>query len=164
MKTLNDEKGAVLVTVLILLMIITLIGVIAVNISTVDIQIAGNQKRVSTVFEGAEAGVDVAIGVIENTISNGTLTPGAPIGIITALDSANLENEIMAVDAYNTDSVTGTADLTMSSLNGVAVTVDIDYMYTYIMPGWSAEMGVGHEGVGVTGGKAALFSLNSNGT
>ena len=75
MKTLNNERGAVLITTLLLIVIITLIGLIAINTATVDIQISGQTKRSSMVFGGAEAGVDLAIPVIEGTLGSGALVP-----------------------------------------------------------------------------------------
>jgi len=164
MKTLNNERGAVLITTLLLLVIITLIGLIAINTATVDIQISGQTRRSSMAFGGAEAGVDLSIAIIENTIKNNTLTPSSvPTGPITTLDTAGLEGEILGDNPYNPDTPAN-KDFAMSNLNNVAVDVDIDYLYPYIMPGGSAEFAVGYEGVGVTGGKAVLYRIDSQGT
>src|SRR4030065_603693 len=129
MKTLNNERGAVLITTLLLIVIITLIGIIAINTATVDIQISGQTKRSSMAFGGAEAGVDLAIPVIEGTLESGALVPPSPTGIITGLDTGaapNLLGEITASSDNNTDTVTNPAptgytyapDITVNNING----------------------------------------------
>jgi len=71
MKLYNNEKGAILITMLLLMVIVTLIGVIAINTATVDIQITGNTKRESIAMGAAEAGIDLSIPIIENSVSAG---------------------------------------------------------------------------------------------
>src|SRR5574341_315106 len=105
-QTRNTEQGTVLVTALILLLLVTLAGIIAVSSSTVDIQIAGNSRRVTMAFQGAEGGVNLAIPIIENTILQAALTPAVPVGPITAIDAVNLEREILADNTAPTDTAT----------------------------------------------------------
>jgi len=157
MKTLNNEKGAILITMLLLMVIVTLIGVIAINTATVDIQITGNLKRVSTASQGAEAGIDLSIPIIENTLAAGQLTTSSTTistsftfpASYTASNTAytvdlttiggtatNLGNEIQS-DVDSTEVSTFNADISLSDLNGVAVNVDIDRLYSYALPGGS---------------------------
>lgn len=172
MKTFNNDKGAVLITILILMAIITLIGIIAINTSTVEIQISGNTRRVATAFEGAEAGIDLSIPLIENSIANGVLTPSnitfPPTSGTTAtiINSANLQNRIF-------NNVTGTAaftfnrDISISNLNGVNVDINIDRLYTYLLPGGASQFAMGYEGVGAGtagSGGATLYRIDSQGT
>ena len=166
----SNEKGTILITMLILMVIVTIIGIIAVNTSTVDIQISGNVKRATMAFEGAEAGVDLSVSVIENTIATGALTPAGavPIGVITTLDTANLEAEVMGDSDNNTDTPSASPDIGMSDIaGGVSVNVDIDRLYAYALAGGSLEFAAGYEGVGAGaggGGTASLYSIDSQGT
>ena len=167
--SLNNERGAVLITTLLLIVIITLIGLIAINTATVDIQISGQTKRSSMAFGGAEAGVDLAIPVIEGTLASGALVPPAPTGIITALDTGaapNLLGEITASSDYNTDTASGSPDIT-AELNGVDVQIDIDRLYSYQLPGGAIEFAAGYEGVGAGaagGGTGVIYRIDSQGT
>ncbi len=164
--TRDTEQGTVLVTALILLLLVTLAGIIAVSSSTVDIQIAGNSRRVTTAFQGAEGGVNLAIPIIENTILQATLTPAVPVGPITALDVANLEREILADATAPADTATASPDVTMASLGGVAVNTDIDWMYTTIIEGGAVQFAMGYEGIGAgasAAGTASMYRLNSEG-
>ncbi len=164
----HSERGSTLITSLILLMIVTLVGVIAVNTATVDIQIAGNSKRATGAFEGAEAGTTLAVPIIESTITNaGVLTPAAPVGIITGLDTVNLANEIMTTTPNDADTPSGAPDVSVANLSGVSVNVDIDYLYTNAVSGGNQNMGMGYEGIGAGsagGGTGAIYRLQGEGT
>lgn len=168
-KALKNDRGFILITVLLLLMLITIIGIIAINISTVGVQIGGNQKRVSTAFEGADGGVDLAISVIENTLAAGTLNPTSFTipGSSNSIDTANLGNEISGGSDYDTDTASLSPDISISNLNGVQVNVDIDRMYAYALPGSSLEFASGYEGAGAGaagGGIGVLYIIDSQGT
>lgn len=161
------ERGTVLITALILLLLVTLAGIMAVTSSTVDTQIAGNARRVTMAFQGAEGGVNLAIPIIEDTVLQATLTPAAPTGPITALDTANLEAEILGDSTAPADTVSATPDVTMASLGGVAVNTDIDWMYTNIVEGGAAQFAMGYEGIGAgasAAGTASMYRLNSEGS
>ncbi|MBI5236389.1 MAG: pilus assembly PilX N-terminal domain-containing protein [Deltaproteobacteria bacterium] len=182
MNTLNNEKGTILVTMLILMVIVTLIGVLAINTSTVDIQISGNLKRSSRALARAEAGIDLAIPIIESTLWNGQLTtssssitttmsfPSGFVGTTGTLDdtdSVGLGAEITFGPAYHTDTPSSGADILITNLNGVAVNVDIDRLYATHVEGSGIESAAGYEGIGgglAAGGAAILYSIDSQGT
>jgi len=161
MRTLNNERGAILITTLLLIVIITLIGIIAINTATVDIQISGQTKRSSMAFGGAEAGVDLAIPVIENTLADGAL-PSMPSGFTYGSDLvAEIQTDPTISDpAFDTD-------ITISNINGVRVDVDIDRLYKYIIPGGALEFASGYEGIGAGaagGGVGVLYRIDAQGT
>jgi len=56
---LRNEKGAVFITALFVLLLLTIIGIAAITTTTTDLQIAGNQKLHSMAFYAAEAGIEV---------------------------------------------------------------------------------------------------------
>lgn len=160
----NTEQGTVLITALILLMLVTLAGIIAVSSSTVDTQIAGNSRRVTMALQGAEGGVNLAIPIIESTIPTGTLSLSGPVGLITGLDSANLGREIMGDLTAPVDTVAATPDITMASLGGVSVKTDVDWMYSSLSEGGASQFAMGYDGIGGGaggGGSGALYRLNS---
>jgi len=74
-KYLGEEKGAVLVLGLLLLLVATLIGISALNTSTQDILISGNERASIQAFYAAEAGVNEFMGRFRagatNQISDG---------------------------------------------------------------------------------------------
>jgi len=165
MKTINNERGAILITILLLMAIVTLIGIIAINTATVDIQISGQTKRSSMAFGGAEAGVDLAIPIIENTLANGAL-PAMPSGYTyNTTDSPDLVAEIQGDPSVSPSAFD--TDITVSNLNGVRVDVDIDRLYVYVIPGSSLEFASGYEGTGAGaagGGIGVLYRIDAQGT
>lgn len=58
---LRDEKGSTLVLALMILVILTLIGIAATNTSTIEIQIAGNERAYKEAFFKADAGVSYVV-------------------------------------------------------------------------------------------------------
>lgn len=184
MKTINNENGAILITMLLLMVIVTLLGVIAINTSTIDIQITGHSKRAALALQGAEAGIDLSIPVIESTLAMGQLStssatvsttitfPTFPDGSVptAGLDTTsapNLGTEITGGANYHTDSPSSGTDLSITNLNGVGVNVDIDRFYSYALPGGSIEFAAGYEGVGAGaggGGVGILYGIDSQGT
>lgn len=164
MKTLSEEKGAVLITMLMLLVIITMVGIMAINISTVEIQVAANDKRANIAFEGAEAGIGLAVPVIEGTLQYVLLTPGSITG---ATYSGDAETEILNNQSA-TELAAFNADITVANIGqAVKVEIDIDRMYPVALPGGALEFAAGYEGVGAGaagGGTAVLFKVTSRGT
>jgi hypothetical protein len=59
---LREEKGMVLVLGMLLLLVVTLIGISALNTSTYDIRISGNQRASVQAFYAAEAGIHEFMG------------------------------------------------------------------------------------------------------
>ena len=176
MKLYNNEKGAILITMLLLMVIVTLIGVIAINTATVDIQITGNTKRESIAMGAAEAGIDLSIPIIENsvsagefvtptiadnnatsfTISGNTISPdfGSNTEIFEDQSAATLEGFVanISIASFGSDSA--------------GINIDIDRMYSYMIPGGSIDFAAGYEGIGAGaagGGVGILYKINSQG-
>lgn len=184
MKTLNNEDGMILLTVLILMFIATLLGVISINSSTIEVQLAGNEKKVSTAFAAAEAGLDLSIAVIELSLAEKKLYPssfnvldrdGVAQGVVmdTAISpgtsKTQLYNEI-ADPTFSNDTDTtesATPDIFIPDLGvGVEVSIDIDRLYSEIIAGGALEFAMGYEGVGAGaagGGVAVYYRINSAG-
>lgn len=174
-KTARNEKGMILLTVLILIFISTLLGVIALNSTNVEIQISGYEKRVSNAFSAAEAGVDLGVLVIENTLKDGTLAPlgmtifGKPIAMDTIIQLGGEIND--QENAYDEDTVDRSdanfaPDLAISDFKGVAVNVDIDRLFLEVLSGNAMEMAMGYEGRGTgaaSGGVSIYYRIASAG-
>lgn len=71
---LHNEHGAVLVTGLIFIAILSVVGTSAYMISSNEIKISSNYRTARQAFYEADAGVNYAIARIENDLADGTLT------------------------------------------------------------------------------------------
>lgn len=180
MRPLCNQNGMILVTVLLLMMVVAILGTIAINTSTIDIQIFGNLKKGSETMESAEAGVEISIPIIERTLAAGELEPttitvnGASVDLSKVSGTTNPNNlggEIIGASNYDADTVTGSGsngpDVTMAMSGGVNVKVDIDRLYSYTLPGGALEFASGYEGVGAAaagGGIGVLYRISSEGS
>ncbi|HHL39370.1 MAG TPA: hypothetical protein ENJ37_02580 [Deltaproteobacteria bacterium] len=173
MKLTGNDRGAILVTMLVLMVIVSILGVVVINTSTIDIQISRNARSGSLAFGGAEAGTDLAVPIISNTIVNNTLTPSGTTGIITGLDTTNLQSEILGGSDYDSDTPTSSPDVTITDLTSgdpnstVEVRIDIDRLYSSTISGSALDFASGYEGVGLTiskGGTGILYRVTSRGS
>jgi hypothetical protein len=69
-RRLREEKGIVLVLGMLLLLIVTLIGISALNTSTYDLRISGNERTSVQAFYVAEAGINEFMGRFRDRAAN----------------------------------------------------------------------------------------------
>lgn len=159
----KNEDGMILVMVLVLMMVVAILGAMAINTSTIDIQIFGNQKRSSEAFQVAQSGVDVSITVIENTLINGEVPDFSSLPAIGLAD--DVADEILGTIVAD-DGVNKLPDVTVTMVNGSYARSDIDRLYTQPLAGGAMEFAGGYEGVGAAaagGGTAILYRIRSEG-
>jgi len=63
---INNQDGSVLLIALVILISVTLLGIFAINTSTIEIQIAGNDKFHKEAFVNAEGGLRAVYTLIED--------------------------------------------------------------------------------------------------
>ena len=80
----GDERGFVLVAAMLMLLILTIIGISALNTSNMEIQIASNDRRRKEVLSQADGGTQLGIRLVEENL-------GTPNGF-TALTAGVLNN------------------------------------------------------------------------
>lgn len=117
-RQLNNERGVVLVTALMVMALLTVMGISAMNTSDTELKISGNQRVASQSFYLAEAGIQQAVGVFKKD------------GIAT-LKNTNLTNKALGGGTYSVtvlDQSTGSEDrFTLTSTGtsaGVAKTIE----------------------------------------
>jgi len=76
----NDQRGAVLVVGLVLLMVLTVLGVSGMNTATLELTMASNAQSHQNAFQAAETGIDIAIARRNfNTVAP-SIVPVTPLG------------------------------------------------------------------------------------
>jgi Tfp pilus assembly protein PilX len=71
---LKNEDGTVLIVALLMLILLTVVGISASTISSIDIQIAGNEKLYKTVFYAADGGTEAGSELLEKNIDTRAFT------------------------------------------------------------------------------------------
>ncbi len=61
MSSRSDQRGAILVTGLILLMVVTVLGISGMNTAMLELTMAGNTQNHQEAFQAAETGIDISI-------------------------------------------------------------------------------------------------------
>jgi hypothetical protein len=69
---LSNQRGIALILALAMLVILSLLGAMALSVSTTDVQISGNLKNSQNSFYAAEAAVEYAMGNVDILQSSGT--------------------------------------------------------------------------------------------
>ena len=158
---LKREDGIAMLTVLMLTLILTVIGVAALTSTSVDIKMAGGERVRESTVNAAEACMSSGVQIIQQTLANGavpsTLTgaganPSITLPLGTAPGQNPLQAEIMGQSDANADSADPTVGSTRNAvltISNYTVNMDIDRLYTQPMSGQPAGFGVPAQGAGV---------------
>jgi len=80
-RRLRRERGAALVTSLLLLLVLTIIGVTAMQMTRMEERMAGNTRDLNLAFQGAEAGLRDGEALIRSYPSRPDTCSGAPCDV-----------------------------------------------------------------------------------
>ncbi len=120
LRTLNNQRGVALITMLLLLSALTILAVGAVYVSTIDSQLAANYYQNSRAFYAAEAGVEKALSDIQTILDGaGTMTDDDLAAILPPeIDDFSWEEySVVRAAASFVDTVTTGPYQGMASLN-----------------------------------------------
>lgn len=167
---LRNEDGVAMLTILMLTVILTVIGIAAISTTSQDLKVAGGERLRATGVNAAEACMSSAVQIIQQTLQNGAV-PASLLGsaanpfIATnaaGLGTASGENPIQAEVMGQSDKNPDTADFNASgvaanavlTLTGYSVNMDIDRLYAKPKAGGSLQFAAGYEGTaaGAAGG------------
>lgn len=72
--TVKNERGTVLLTVLVMLVLLSILGAMSISTSTTEMELSGNYRRERTAYYNADAGIEYAMvsANIYTTIGSGT--------------------------------------------------------------------------------------------
>ncbi|MFO0707022.1 MAG: hypothetical protein U0412_09220 [Nitrospira sp.] len=161
----TDEQGIAMLTVLIIMLILTVLGIAAMTVTGLESRVAGFQRTTETAADAAESCMSTSVKIIQQTIDAGAVpaavvsaTGPVPTGAETAANPS-LTMEIMGQSDNHTDTVSGTGAAGpdyMQTVNGYSVLGDIDRLYLQAKSGSGMQFAAGYEGVGA--GSAAAGS------
>lgn len=151
------QEGFALITALLLMLILTILGVSAMTMTSMENRIAGVSKTTEAASMAVESCLGTGVNIIQQTIDQGgvpasALATAVPLpGPVPLARQVDLGQEIMGELDQNNDSPTGTGgsgpDL-VQTVGGFTVNGDIDRMYIKNKAGGSLEFAAGLEGKG----------------
>jgi Tfp pilus assembly protein PilX len=161
MLTAGNNKGYVLVTSLLMLLVLTVIGLAAISTSTLENLLSGNIRLKESNLAIADGCGEISLMVIERAIRNEDYR-----GFSNIVTDSNLSQELRA-GSFDSDTLTAAeADLICDDgLGGTTSVVDIDVMYPKWIGGTSIEFASGYEGLGKGGGSgySTYYRVNASG-
>ena len=84
---LRDDRGVSLVVALLILLVLTILGISAINTTTFETNIAGNERLYNNAFYAADSGVDYFYGTISTYLTMYVNNPGATIPQVNSKSS-----------------------------------------------------------------------------
>ncbi len=157
------ERGIALVTVMLLLMIMTMVGIMSITVTGLGNRMAWYGRTGESGGSAAEACVQTGVKIIQQTIDNGSLSAAfldnaTPAGPVPSGNSATLQQEIMGQSDNNPD-ISSVAPNTVAPVNGFTVRGDIDRLYVVAKSGGSLQFAGGYEGTagGAAGGGVDIY-------
>lgn len=183
---LARQEGVAMLTVLMLTIILTVIGLAAITTTTLDMKMAGGERLRESSTSAAESCMSSGVQIIQQTLLTAaipaTLLPAAgtnpcigtyntTTGTCTAKALGTgagqnpLQAEIMGQSDGNTDSaVPGGAPNAVLALPGYTVNMDIDRLYARPMSGGSLQFAAGAEGTGAAASIEIVYRIDCYGS
>jgi hypothetical protein len=121
--TIHNEKGFVLVTSLLILVILTMLGIAATRNTSIELQIAGNDRVHKVTFYSAEADDILGTEVLEQNFS--CPTGFKPTGGVFPNDYADIEGEIRV---YNRRKDRTDASYTAGKMNNLTIWSNLEFV------------------------------------
>lgn len=158
-----------MLTVLMLTIILTVIGLAAITSTTMDIKLAGGERLRESATSAAESCMSSGVQIIQQTLAASAIpsaltavgaNPSITIPLGTGVGQNPLQAEIMGQSDGNADSAapggTPNAVLTMT---GYTVNMDIDRLYARGKSGGSLQFAAGFEGTGMAASIEIIYRI-----
>ena len=173
----NNEQGFVLVLALFMLTICTMIGMAAMSTSTIELDIAGNERVHKETFYQAEACYAAVAEAVLDKEAYGTWSDNekfADLGLhgYIQINDGEFLLEVKDVDPWpgstwkkdhQNDTVEAAPDVSIRLTNQFNGDVDVDKVDVRHIAGSGAEFGSGAEGAGVSSHKV-IYNMDCIGT
>jgi hypothetical protein len=137
MKTqLANENGSIMVITLLVMAILTVIGISAINQSTIDVMISGNERQYKQNFFRAEAAANEGIQRVDNADGNDLLPENEVYSWLRDDDDWPLVSGQPSIeDPSQWDPTDAPDDAYNAAFNSVKSVVDPDTRFAVIMAG-----------------------------
>ena len=150
-----------LLTVMMVLLMLTVLGIAAITVTGVENNMAGLQRTMEASANAAESCLGTGANIIQQVFlpENGSQVPAvlldnsSPPGPVPNSNKTVLQNELIGNPENNTDVVTGAPNLVMpGGIGPYAVAGDIDRLYVKMRAGSGQQQFAAYDGAGVGAG------------
>lgn len=156
----GDDRGFVMVVALSLLLVLTIIGIAAINSTTVENMQAGNVRSKTESFYNAEPGSQVAQEIVEQSSGLKPDIKGFESYIAPAFSDPKALQKALRIFSHS--STTNDSVLNFDGSNDSKISVGLNKMYNCdYQGGGSRAYGFGYSGVAVTAPIITCYRINS---
>jgi Tfp pilus assembly protein PilX len=162
----NDERGMAFLTVVMVLLMLTVLGIAAITVSGLENNMAGLQRTMEASANAAESCLGTGANIIQQVFlpENGSQVPAvlldnsSPPGPVPNGNKTVLQNELIGNPENNLDVPTGTgaAPNLVMTIGSYAVAGDIDRLYVKMRAGSGQQQFSAYEGTGVGAGSSGV--------
>ncbi len=155
---IQNERGIAMLTVMMLMLMLTVLGIAAITVSGLENNMAGTQRTTEAAAIAAESCIATSANIIRQTIDEGSVpavfTGGNPVpnNSATPVSGASLADELIGRSDSDADSPTSDPDVNMGTVGAFSVTGDIDRIYARTKAGSAIMFASGYEGTGAGAG------------
>ena len=158
---LGNDRGMAMLTVMMVLLMLTVLGIAAITVSGLGNTMAGLQRTMEASANAAESCLGTGANIIQQVFlpENGSQIPAAlldnssPPGPIPNGNKTVLENELIGNPENHTDQASGVPNLVMPGTIGpYRVAGDIDRLYVKMRAGSGQQQFAAYDGAGVGAG------------
>jgi Tfp pilus assembly protein PilX len=159
----HDERGIALLTVVMVMIMVTVLGIAAITASSLENKMAGTQRTTESAAVAAESCLGTAVNIIQETMLASALPaafqngPSPNNGPVPQGNAATLQSEIMGGSDNNADAPG--VNMVQNNVGGYTVKGDIDRLYTKAKAGGSLQFAAGYEGIGQGSGGGGIEIL-----
>jgi Tfp pilus assembly protein PilX len=152
----HNQTGIALVTVMLVMVIMTVIGIAAITVTGLENRMAGFQRTGEAAATAAESCIGTGVNVIQQTIDQAKVPDTFIVsagGPVPPSNQSTLEQEIMGQLDNNTDTPASAPNL-QATVGVFQVNGDIDRLYAKTKAGGAIQFAAGYEGTagGAAGG------------
>ncbi|MCD6198998.1 MAG: hypothetical protein J7K15_10595 [Deltaproteobacteria bacterium] len=154
----RNEDGSTLIIAILILLLGTLIGIFAINTSTIEIQISGNDKSHKIAFYGADSGVYTVPKVMSPIID--VKGDALPLSSVFTFNFDTSGDKLYKKIGINPGA--NIPHILFDLGNSNHVDVGIEKLRSINLVGGGAEFAAANEGAGGGGLKGIFYGLDSN--
>ena len=156
-KGIHDQTGIALVTVMLVMVIMTVIGIAAITVTGLENRMAGFQRTGEAAATAAESCIGTGVNVIQQTIDQAKVPDTFKVsqgGPVPDASQMLLEQEIMGQSDNDADSPSSASPNMQVTVGAFQVNGDIDRLYAKTKAGGAIQFAAGYEGTagGAAGG------------
>lgn len=158
--SVRGEQGVAMLTVLMVMLMMTVLGIGALTVSGLENNIAGLQRTAESAAQAAESGLGTSTNVLLQTLlpENGNQIPAellstaSPAGPVPVGNKTVFEGEIIGNPENLNDTPSSVPPNISMTVGAYAVACDVDRLYVKMRAGTGQQQFAAYDGAGVGAG------------